>query len=52
MLLGGRAADLMGRRRLLTAGTSLFAVSSLTAGLAGGEAMLITARLVQGSAPR
>jgi len=48
MLLGGRAADLMGRRRLLIAGTSLFAISSLTAGLAGGEAMLITARLVQG----
>ncbi len=48
MLLGGRAADLMGRRRLLIAGTSLFALSSLTAGLAGSEAMLITARLVQG----
>src|SRR5919106_2271476 len=30
MLLGGRAADLFGRRRLLLAGTTLFAVSSLT----------------------
>src|ERR687885_1526728 len=34
MLLGGRAADLFGRRRLLVAGTLLFAVSSLTGGLA------------------
>jgi EmrB/QacA subfamily drug resistance transporter len=48
MLLGGRAADLLGRRRLLVAGTSLFAVSSLSAGLAGSEATLIAARLVQG----
>ena len=48
MLLGGRAADLLGRRRLLIAGTSLFALSSLAAGLATSEAMLITARLVQG----
>src|ERR1700758_559111 len=37
MLLGGRAADLIGRRQLLVAGTSLFALSSLTAGLAGSE---------------
>jgi EmrB/QacA subfamily drug resistance transporter len=48
MLLGGRAADLIGRRRLLVAGTSLFAVASLTGGLAGSEGMLIGARLVQG----
>src|SRR6185312_4037993 len=48
MLLGGRAADLLGRRRLLVAGTSLFAVSSLAAGLAGSEGTLIAARLVQG----
>jgi EmrB/QacA subfamily drug resistance transporter len=48
MLLGGRAADLLGRRRLLMWGTSLFAFSSLTAGLATSEAMLIAARLVQG----
>src|ERR1044072_2265053 len=34
MLLGGRAADLFGRRRLLVSGTVLFAVSSLAAGLA------------------
>lgn len=48
MLLGGRAADLLGRRRVLVAGTSLFAASSLAAGLAGSEGMLIAARLMQG----
>ena len=48
MLLGGRAADLLGRRRLLVAGTGLFAASSLTAGLSSSEGMLIAARLVQG----
>jgi EmrB/QacA subfamily drug resistance transporter len=49
MLLGGRAADLIGRRQVLVAGTSLFAVSSLMGGLAGSEGMLIAARLVQGA---
>src|SRR6201993_980041 len=48
MLLGGRAADLIGRRRLLVSGTTLFAVASLTGGLAGSEEMLIGARLAQG----
>ncbi len=48
MLLGGRAADLVGRRQLLIGGTSLFAAASLTAGLAGSEGMLIGARLAQG----
>jgi EmrB/QacA subfamily drug resistance transporter len=48
MLLGGRAADLIGRRRMLVAGTSLFGVASLTGGLAASEGMLIGARLVQG----
>src|SRR5215510_15246381 len=37
MLLGGRAADLLGRRRVLVAGTSLFAAASLTAGVAVSE---------------
>jgi EmrB/QacA subfamily drug resistance transporter len=49
MLLGGRAADLIGRRRVLVAGTSLFAISSLTGGLAHSEGMLIAARLAQGT---
>ena len=48
MLLGGRAADLIGRRRVLVAGTALFGLASLTAGLAGSEGMLIGARLAQG----
>ena len=48
LLLGGRAADLLGRRRLLSAGTSLFGVSSLACGLAGSEGVLIGARLAQG----
>jgi EmrB/QacA subfamily drug resistance transporter len=48
MLLGGRAADLIGRRPLLVAGTVLFGVASLTGGLAGSEGMLIGARLAQG----
>jgi EmrB/QacA subfamily drug resistance transporter len=48
MLLGGRAADLLGRRQILIAGTSLFALASLVGGLAGSEGMLIGARLAQG----
>ena len=48
LLLGGRGADLLGRRRLLIAGTSLFGVSSVAGGLAGSEGMLIAARLAQG----
>jgi len=48
MLLGGRAADLLGRRRLLVAGMTLFALSSLTGGLANDSATLIAARLAQG----
>src|SRR5258705_10325067 len=43
MLLGGRAADLLGRRRILVAGTSLFALASLVGGLAGSEGVLIGA---------
>lgn len=48
MLLGGRAADLFGRRRVLVAGTTLFALASLTGGLAQSSGMLVGARLVQG----
>jgi len=48
LLLGGRAADLLGRRRLLVAGTSLFALSSMAAGLAGSDTVMIGARLAQG----
>jgi EmrB/QacA subfamily drug resistance transporter len=48
MLLGGRAADLLGRRRLLVAGITLFALASLTGGLADSAGVLVGARLVQG----
>jgi EmrB/QacA subfamily drug resistance transporter len=48
MLLGGRAADLLGRRRILVAGIVVFAASSLTGSLAQDPAMLVGARLVQG----
>src|ERR1700738_5013387 len=37
LLLGGRAADLLGRRRMLVAGTSLFALASRVAGLADSQ---------------
>jgi EmrB/QacA subfamily drug resistance transporter len=49
MLLGGRASDLFGRRRLLVAGTVLFAVASLGAGVAPDDTVLIVARLIQGA---
>jgi EmrB/QacA subfamily drug resistance transporter len=48
LLLGGRAADLMGRRRLLVAGTTLFAVCSFAGGLATNASTLVAARVVQG----
>ena len=48
MLLGGRAADLLGRRRILVAGISLIGISSLIGGFAQSEGVLIGARLAQG----
>ena len=48
LLPGGRAADLLGRRRLLAAGTTLFAACSLAGRLAADAGMLIGARLGQG----
>jgi EmrB/QacA subfamily drug resistance transporter len=48
MLLGGRAADLLGRRRVLVAGTVLIGVSSLVGGFAGNTGVLVGARLAQG----
>jgi EmrB/QacA subfamily drug resistance transporter len=48
LLLGGRAADLLGRRRLFLAGLVLFTLASLFAGLAWSEGSLITARAFQG----
>ena len=48
LLLGGRIADLLGRRRVFMGGMILFAVASLAGGLATNEAQLIAARAVQG----
>src|SRR6266516_2359368 len=48
MLLGGRVADLLGRRRVLVGGTVLFAASSLVGGFAGSPGILVGARLTQG----
>ena len=48
LLLGGRLADLLGRRRVLAVGLALFATCSLAAGAAQSEGLLIAARLVQG----
>ena len=48
LLLGGRAADLLGRRRILMLGLGLFTVASLACALSTGDAALIAARAVQG----
>ncbi len=48
LLLGGRLADLMGRRRMFMVGLVLFSAASLLGGLAQSEAWLIGARAVQG----
>ena len=48
LLLGGRAADLLGRRRIFLVGLVVFTLASLFAGLAWSEGSLITARAVQG----
>ena len=49
MLLGGRAADLLGRRRVLVTGTVTIGVSSLIGGLAQASGLMIAARLAQGA---
>ena len=48
LLLGGRAADLLGRRRLFVAGLVLFAAASLAGGLATSPGVLIAVRAIQG----
>jgi EmrB/QacA subfamily drug resistance transporter len=48
LLLGGRAADLLGRRRILMLGLAVFTAASLACGLATGDAFLIGSRAVQG----
>jgi len=48
LLLAGRAADLLGRRRVFMVGVVIFTIASLVCGLAQSEGMLIVARAVQG----
>jgi len=48
LLLGGRAADLLGRRRVFMFGVGLFTLASLACGLSNSEGQLIAARAVQG----
>ena len=48
LLLGGRAADLLGRRRILMAGLAVFTAASLCCGLATADSFLIPMRCVQG----
>jgi EmrB/QacA subfamily drug resistance transporter len=50
LLLGGRAGDMLGRRRVLLLGTSLFTVASLASGLAVSSSMMIATRAVEGLA--
>ena len=49
LMLGGRLSDLLGRRRTLLAGTTLFGAASLLAGLAPSFPVLVAARLLQGA---
>ena len=48
LLLGGRLADLLGRRRVLVTGLVVFGICSLVAGVAQSQGVLIAARIVQG----
>ena len=48
LLLGGRAADLLGRRRILMLGLAVFTAASLACGLAASDTFLIGSRAVQG----
>jgi EmrB/QacA subfamily drug resistance transporter len=50
LLLGGRSADLLGRRRMFMVGVALFAGSSLLCGLAWSDQILVAARVAQGVA--
>src|SRR6516225_3876544 len=49
LLLGGRAGDILGRRRVFVAGIGLFTLASLVGGLSTSAGMLLAARAVQGA---
>src|SRR5436305_14710287 len=48
LLLGGRCADLLGRRRVFLAGTVLFSAASLASAVADSQVLLLSARALQG----
>src|SRR3984957_2200805 len=48
LLLGGRAGDILGRRRMFIAGLTIFTIASLAGGLAPSAGMLLAARAIQG----
>ena len=48
LLLGGRLADLLGRRRMFMLGLALFSVASFAGGIAHSEGWLLAARAIQG----
>src|SRR6476469_418973 len=48
-LLGGRTGDLLGRRKMVSAGLLLFSAASLVGGFANSQAFLLTARAIQGA---
>jgi EmrB/QacA subfamily drug resistance transporter len=49
LLLAGRAGDVVGRRRMFVTGSAVFAAGTLLAATAGGEAVLVAARVIQGA---
>jgi EmrB/QacA subfamily drug resistance transporter len=49
LLLGGRAGDILGRRRMFVAGVALFTLASLAGGLATSSTLLLVARVLQGA---
>jgi EmrB/QacA subfamily drug resistance transporter len=49
LILGGRAADMLGRRRMFIVGLLVFSLASLAGGLAGDPVLLVASRIVQGA---
>ena len=49
LILGGRAADMLGRRRIFIIGLIVFSLASLAGGLAGDPVLLVASRIVQGA---
>jgi EmrB/QacA subfamily drug resistance transporter len=49
LILGGRAADMFGRRRMFMAGLAIFSIASLAGGLAHDPVLLVASRVVQGA---